>query len=295
MPEGTASARRGPAPVRPRTADEIADAKLGLLEFLISWDDLREVAARSLEWLLEFGGVRRAACFSVELDGNRMVLLGARGFALEDAGAGLVIDLDDRRHPLVAAAERRVPAPIEGPMRDPRLAALLGRAPLHGVPLQGRHGRDEWTSGLLVLDPWNDESEPAATWLARVLGHRLLTGSRVLPGAEPDKKSRRERLLLDSVPDPILLTEPEGGMLVANARAQSLLATAEGDSEGRRRAVAFNNMLLSAALAQSMLQGEGRPREVLLVDPADGSDLLYELLSTAVSDCLLYTSDAADE
>jgi signal transduction histidine kinase len=284
VPDGTASARRGPAPARPHTSDELADAKLGLLEFLISWDDLREVAVRSLEWLLEFGGVRRAACFSVELDGNRMVLLGARGFALEDAGAGLVIDLDDRKHPLVAAAQRRVPAPLDGNFRDPRLAALLGRSPLHGVPLQGRHGRDEWTSGLLVLDTWNEQSEPAATWLARVLGHRLLTAGRLPLGTEPDKKSRRERLLLDSVPDPILLTEPEGGMLVANARAQSLLATAEGDSEGRRRAVAFNNMLLSAALAQSMLQGEGRPREVLLVDPADGSDLLYELLSTAVSD-----------
>jgi signal transduction histidine kinase len=284
VPEGTASARRGPVAPRPRTSDELADAKLGLLEFLISWDDLREVAARSLEWLLEFGGVRRAACFSVELEGNRMVLLGARGFALEDAGAGLVIDLDDRKHPLVAAAERRVPAPLDGPIRDPRLAALLGKAPLHGVPLQGRRGRDEWTSGLLVLDPWSEESEPAATWLSRVLGHRLLSAGRASFGAEPDKKGRRERLLLDSVPDPILLTEPEGGMLVANARAQSLLATADGDSEGRRRAVAFNNMLLSAALAQSMLQGEGRPREVLLVDPADGSDLLYELLSTAVSD-----------
>jgi signal transduction histidine kinase/PAS domain-containing protein len=267
-----------------RSFDGLAEAKLGLLEFLIVWDDPREVAARSVEWLLECGGARCAACFSVELEANRMVLLSARGFALEDAGAGLVIDLDDRKHPLVAAAGRREPAPLEGPFRDPRLTALLGRAPLYGLPLYGRNGRAEWTSGLLVVGPWTEETEPAATWLSRVLGHRLLTDSRPSPGAEPDKKGRRERLLLDSVPDPILLTEPEGGMLVANARAQSLLATADGDSEGRRRAVAFNNMLLSAALAQSMLQGEGRPREVLLVDPADGSDLLYELLSTAVSD-----------
>src|SRR4030095_11869973 len=37
-------------------------------------------------------------------------------------------------------------------------------------------------------------------------------------------------------------------------------------------------------LAQTTLQGAGRPREVLLVDPADGSDLLFELLSTVVSD-----------
>ena len=285
MPEGTASARRGPAPARPHTADELADAKLGLLEFLISWDDLREVAARSLEWLLEFGGVRRAACFSVELDGNRMVLLGARGFALEDAGAGLVIDLDDRKHPLVAAAERRVPAPLDGTFRDPRLAALLGRTPLHGVPLQGRHGRDEWTSGLLVLDPWNDESEPAATWLVRVLGHRLLTGSR-LPlrhRARQEEPPRAPAARQRARPHP---ADRAGGR---DARRQRARAVAARDRGGRQRGPAPRRLASTTCCCRRRspsrcCRARAAPREVLLVDPADGSDLLYELLSTSVSD-----------
>jgi signal transduction histidine kinase len=279
--ESSPSAARIPVPRR-RAPDALVDAKLGLLEFLIAWDDLREVVARSLEWLMEFGGAERAACFSVDLEGNRLNLLGARGFLLEEAGIGLSIDLDERDHPLVAAASAREPVPLTGPFPDPRLTALLGRLPLQGIPMNGRLGREEWTAGLLLVQPWNEAIETATRWLARVLGHRLVRMSRTHAAVDAEKRGRRDRVLLDSVPDPLLLTEPEGRMLVANARAKSLLATQEGDSEGRRRAVALNNMLLSAALAQSMLQGEGRPRELLLVDPADGSDLLFELLSTAL-------------
>ena len=267
---------------RRRAPDSLLDAQIGLLEFLIAWDDPREVVGRSLEWLVEFGGVTRAACFSVDLENDRLVLMGALGFALEEAGLGLAVDLDERDHPLVMAAGRREPTVLTGPFRDPRLAVLIGRGSFHGIPMNGRLGREEWTAGLLVVSPWSAEVERSGRWLARVLGHRLLRMSRTHAAVDAEKKGRRDRVLLDSVPDPILLTEPEGRMLVANARAKALLAVSEGDSEGRRRAVALNNMLLSAALAQTMLQGEGRPRELLLVDPADGSDLLFELLSTAV-------------
>src|SRR5262249_31017062 len=63
----------------------------------------------------------------------------------------------------------------------------------------------------------------------------------------------------------------------------------EGESEGRQRAVALNNMLFSAALAQRAMDATGSQpssvahgfsrREVPLVDPSDGSDRLFELIS----------------
>jgi signal transduction histidine kinase len=43
-------------------------------------------------------------------------------------------------------------------------------------------------------------------------------------------------------------------------------------------------MLFSAALAQGALRDPGRGQELLLVDPVDGSDLLFEMMSTVVSD-----------
>jgi signal transduction histidine kinase len=280
--ESSARTSRVQQIARRRASDSLTDAKLGLVEFLIAWDDPREVVGRSLEWLVEFGCVERAACFAVDLESNRLVLQGALGFALEESGLGLGVGLDERDHPLVSAAGRREAVELEGPFRDPRLSAFLGGGAFQGIPMNGRLGREEWNAGLLLLSPWNDETEKSSRWLARVLGHRLVRMSRTHAAVDAEKKGRRDRLLLDSVPDPILLTEAEGRLLVANARAKALLAVSEGDSEGRRRAVALNNMLLSAALAQSMLQGEGRPRELLLVDPADGSDLLFELLSTSV-------------
>ena len=105
---------------------------------------------------------------------------------------------------------------------------------------------------------------------------------------EEVRKLRRERALLftiiNSVTDPILLTDTEGRLIVANARAEKLFAASEEESEGRRRAVELNNMLFSAALSRSAVEGGSEARELLLVDPSEGSDLLFEVLSSTVED-----------
>src|SRR5262249_6844068 len=78
----------------------------------------------------------------------------------------------------------------------------------------------------------------------------------------------------------ILLTDAEGRMIVANTRAEQYLAAGEGESEGRLRAVSLNNMLFSAALSRTAILGtESERRELILVDPLDGSDRLFEVLS----------------
>ena len=100
---------------------------------------------------------------------------------------------------------------------------------------------------------------------------------------------RREHALLFSIinaaTDPILFTNMEGQLIIANARAEMLFTAPDDVSEGRRRAVQLNNMFFSAALSRTALgEGEAGRRELLLVDPTEGSDLLFELLSTVVSD-----------
>jgi PAS domain S-box-containing protein len=77
----------------------------------------------------------------------------------------------------------------------------------------------------------------------------------------------------------------EGQLIIANARAEMLFTAPDDVSEGRRRAVQLNNMFFSAALSRTALgEGEAGRRELLLVDPTEGSDLLFELLSTVVVD-----------
>jgi signal transduction histidine kinase len=91
--------------------------------------------------------------------------------------------------------------------------------------------------------------------------------------------------VLNAATDPILFTDTEGRLLIANTRAELLFSATDDVSEGRRRAVQLNNMFFSAALSRRSL-GEGEPgrRELVLVDPTDGSDLPFELLSTVVTD-----------
>src|SRR4030095_10473347 len=43
-------------------------------------------------------------------------------------------------------------------------------------------------------------------------------------------------------------------------------------------------MLFSAALSRSAVEGPSEARELLLVDPSEGSDLLFEVLSSTVED-----------
>src|SRR4029453_228655 len=115
--------------------------------------------------------------------------------------------------------------------------------------------------------------------LARLLTKRELA----------DMRFGQERMLLysiiNAVTDPILLTDTEGKLLIANAPAEKLLAAPEHASDGWRRAVGLNNMLFSAALSTSAVtHSDLTRRELLLVDPLEGSDLLFELLSSRAKD-----------
>ena len=85
--------------------------------------------------------------------------------------------------------------------------------------------------------------------------------------------------MITAVSDPILLTNAQGKLLMGNTRAEQLLAWSEDTSEGRRHALELNNLHFSSALAGASV-GDFGPREVILVDPEDGSDLLFELLTT---------------
>jgi PAS domain S-box-containing protein len=87
--------------------------------------------------------------------------------------------------------------------------------------------------------------------------------------------------IVNALPDPLLITDAQNNILLENRRAESLFSTSEGDNDGRRRAVEMNNLLLSSFLTRSLIAGvEAESRELNLVDPAEGTDLLFEVLTT---------------
>jgi signal transduction histidine kinase/PAS domain-containing protein len=266
--------------------------RLELLEYyLVHPDDLARCAEASLEWLARHAGVKRSLCLVVDIDGGVLMAIAGYGVASEEVEL-FSWPLSDASAPLVAALSASSPVVlrpgrVDGQVGRPTPAAPLGAGPFTAFPLRGARDTDQGAFGLLLVRPGTGAMADIG-WLATVLGQKMeqLRGRGSL--AEEVRKLRRERSLLftviNAVTDPILLTDTEGRLIVANARAEKLFAAGEEESEGRRRAVELNNMLFSAALSRSAVEAPSAARELLLVDPSEGSDLLFEVLSSTVED-----------
>ena len=96
----------------------------------------------------------------------------------------------------------------------------------------------------------------------------------------------RLTLMVDSLPDPVVITNATNDIIAQNSRAERLLNAKEGDSTGRRRAIELNNLLFTSFLAKAVMTGgeTGGARELNLVDPDEGNDLLFEVLAHPLSE-----------
>jgi signal transduction histidine kinase len=264
-----------------------APARLALAETLLSVDETAECAQRALDWLSENAGAHKAVCLLVEPDGAGLAV--AASYRVSPAQmASLRTSLSDPSHPLALAMRGSGPIPLaEDAARNHRALRALGPGAVVAAPLPPSE-KEGPRAGLLLASPATPALERELSWLCEPLGQKLsrLLRERSTREAELDGQRQRELLLnvVNAVPDPILLSDIEGRILVSNARADALFASRESESDGRRRAVALNNMLFSAALSRAALDDPGAgPRELLLVDPTEGSDLLFETLSAVVS------------
>jgi PAS domain S-box-containing protein len=269
-----------------------SSARLELLEhFLVHHEDLVRCAQASLEWLARHCGVRRSVCLAVDVESSMLVGLAGYGVRSEDVElfSWPITEGDDA---LITALSATRPSQLPSTRSNGYAARRVPVTPLGttgsftAFPLHGTRPQEQ-ALGLLLLRPPAEHGGDLA-WLISVLGQKMeqIRGRGSI--AEELRRLRRERALfytiINSVTDPILLTDTEGRLIVANARAERLFAAAEEDNEGRRRAVELNNMLFSAALSRTVVDAPSEARELLLVDPSDGSDLLFEVLSSTVED-----------
>jgi signal transduction histidine kinase len=262
-----------------------AEAKLALLEELQRSPDAVAAAQSTAEWLVTHAGAERTIFAAA--DHVRGTLIGVAGAGMQPRQfKKLSIPLDERGHPLVKALANGRVISFHSP-RDARLP-LFGDSPFTSVKV-GASGEDP-AVGLMLIGPAVDAPPLNIKWAAEVLGRTLQHVAMPPVGlADDDPRLRREHALLfniiNAATDPILFTNMEGQLIIANTRAEMLFTAPDDVSEGRRRAVQLNNMFFSAALSRTALgEGEAGRRELLLVDPTEGSDLLFELLSTVVSD-----------
>jgi len=289
-----------------------------LLATLAEAPDLASSAAFLLSRLGELTGSSRGFVCLLDPALETLGVVAMVGLERDDVPAALSVN--DLSHPVVVAAlslhpvrcergaigDARVPfrewiaLPLPrgddraGPPAIPvsRAADLLAPAGLRPTDRPVR--QQEWfghaPAGVVVLE--GDPGVEAVSALARVtmfagpILSRMGMASAVRQAADRTAKERdRLTSIIDSLPDPIVITNAANDIIVQNARAERLLNTRDSDSEGRRRAVEVNNLLFTSYLARAVMTGglQSGPRELNLVDPGEGTDLLFEVLAHPLS------------
>jgi signal transduction histidine kinase len=173
-------------------------------------------------------------------------------------------------------------------MKEAQASALVANAGARLVPIAER-GFTSAPGGVVLLAGAIDD-----TTARELAGITLLAGSIIARvaalewGVEQTDKLSRERerltLMVDSLPDAVVITNAANDIIAQNRRALHLLAPGEDDSPGRRRAVEMNNLLFTSFLSRAAMGGPAtirgsEARELNLVDPDEGGDLLFEVLA----------------
>jgi PAS domain-containing protein len=160
------------------------------------------------------------------------------------------VNLDDWSDPLVnvlhSHQRRYFPEAHSAADRRRRPQTPLADAGFHVAPITCGNPTDE-ALGLLLVSAGSTLPRDF-DWFIDVFAQKVDQIFRHQERADLDHRQGRERSLLysiiNAVTDPILLTDTEGRLLIANARALTLFTASEEDSVGRRSAVRMNNMLL---------------------------------------------------
>jgi PAS domain S-box-containing protein len=189
------------------------------------------------------------------------------------------------------------------------LGRLNWRQPLLALPLFGiselppkagrdrgaRHPGQYWTFergsrlGVLYIASERDGLDPESYDLLRRFAERIGIVASLATHQErlvsTVTKLQRERQwiesIMKSVADPIVLTDLDNEILLQNRRAEELFSGSANAGEGKRRALKMNDLLFSAYLSSATVSSsEVIQRDITLVDPIEGSDIHFEVIST---------------
>src|SRR3982074_2362426 len=274
--------------------------------------DPRETLEPLLDELMRSLGFERAVVLLY--DAERAALAGSFGIGVSDEIAReLVIQLAQPDDPIAVALRGGLPQRISDSTTDARISAsvreILARAklgPIVAAPLRstaerrpasqdgkgaaapGGEARGDWTGGVLlsrasgVTQSDVDSLVPFARQAQEALSQqRDVDLLRVTSEAHAIEK---EWLwwMVNGVGDAVLVTDSNNDMVLQNRRAELLFRASDDDSAGKGRAGWMNNFLFTAALSTWNLERAGATtaREVTLVDPIEGEELIYEVITT---------------
>jgi signal transduction histidine kinase len=247
-------------------------------------------------------------------DEERTALAGSFGLGVPDPIArDLVIPLAQTDDPIATALRGGVPQRIRDATTDERISpavretlAKANIGPMVAAPLRSTTGhnasgqdgkgtatpgwehRGEW-AGVLLLSRAagvTQDDVDALVPFARKAGEALTLQRDVelLRDSSEAFAIEKEWLwwMVNGVGDAVLVTDSNNDIVMQNRRAELLFRASDEDSAGKRRAVWMNNFLFTAALSTWNLDhlAAVTGREVTLVDPIEGEELIYEVITT---------------
>ncbi|HEX5437389.1 MAG TPA: ATP-binding protein [Gemmatimonadaceae bacterium] len=288
---------------------------LELVADLAEAPDFASASGLMLEQLTNAAGGGRGALLVIDGSGQHLEIAASHGLAPDDT-TRLSSALQRTGHPLMvsataldvvicrADASAAMGVPFAGavaiPFSQPRSRSAFGRT-LEGAasiaeaydgcelfPLRetgrGHVGRAPFA--VAVLEGCPDEMVLGRLARVAVLAGSVLARVFVSDGLRRsaerlDDQRRLLTTIVNALPDPIIITDATNDIVVSNQRAETLLVSTDHDSYGRRRAVEINNLLFSSFLSKAVLTGgvKSTARELTLVDPDEGMDLLFEVLA----------------
>jgi PAS domain S-box-containing protein len=286
-------------------------AVAGLLSALAEAPDFQAAASFFLTHLVDVTGAAKACLLRLDATHEHIETVVALG--LESDMPLITIPISDLSNPLVICALTL--APVTGaiplpqrafgacmswtalPLPQPRFrgapetmpaergAELIGSPVIRVLETPERRAGAA-PAGVVLLDGsitgrMLDEALELSTLAGPVLARLVaLEDSRELIDRLSQQRDRLT-LMVDSLPDPVVITNAGNDIIARNHRAGRLLHAREDDSPGRRRALELNNLLFTSFLSKAAMTGghQSGPRELNLVDPDEGNDLLFEVLA----------------
>ena len=287
---------------------------------LLAAQSLDEQTSLVLDTLTAGLGHRSAALALVDRARGVMRVRGATGFADDEALTGLELPLDSNApHVRVVHDGRPAWLTRDDEAAADFLRQAGGTTDLLALPLFGgqlppepraageagsmrasdtgplRTGEERFwlpqslSTGALYVGANRDEVEESQLTLLTRYADRI--GSILSNTANAERlnssvrKLQRERQwvesIMKSVADPIVLTNMDNEILLQNRRAEELFSDRRDASEGKRRALEMNDLLFSAYLSSAAVASEEVVgRDLILVDPIEGSDIHFEVIST---------------
>ncbi|HEX4684949.1 MAG TPA: ATP-binding protein [Gemmatimonadaceae bacterium] len=285
-------------------------AVAALLSALAEAPDYQAASAFLLSQVVELTGATRACMLRLDAAQNALVVEASEGFSPPPT---IALSAGDLSSPLVIAALAVVPVhgtfnlgprafadmrswyalPLSQPrfrnapemMSTQRARELVEGPAISVLPFADRRMTSS-PAGVVLLEATVTESTAADALELIALASPVIARLASLEEARATSDrlaQQRERLTLmvDSLPDPVVITSATNDIIAQNQRAERLLHVRDDDSAGRRRAIELNNLLFTSFLSKVAMSGtqQSGPRELNLVDPDEGHDLLFEVLT----------------